>query len=44
MCSPHAFQSDNVHREVLLTWDHNHRRYLPVWLSPSMDIPERFRY
>ncbi len=44
MCSPHAFQSDNVHREVLLTWDHYHRRYLQVWLSPSMDIPERFRY
>ena len=44
MCSPRAFQSDNVHREVVLTWDHYHRRYLPVWLSPAMDIPERFRY
>ena len=44
MCSPHAFRSDNVHREVLLTWDHYHRRYLPVWLSPTTDIPERFRY
>ena len=44
MCSPHAFKSDNVHREVLLTWDHYHRHYLPVWLSPAMDIPERFRY
>jgi formylglycine-generating enzyme required for sulfatase activity/serine/threonine protein kinase len=44
MCSPHAFQSDNVHREVVLTWDHYHRRYLPVWLSPAMDIPERFRF
>ena len=44
MCSPQAFQSDNVHREVLLTWDHYHRRYLPVWLCPPTDIPERFRY
>ena len=35
MCSPQAFQSDNVHREVLLTWDHYHRRYLPVWLCPA---------
>ena len=30
MCSPQAFQSDNVHTEVLLTWDHYHRRYIPV--------------
>jgi serine/threonine protein kinase len=44
MCSPHAFQSDNVHREVLLTWDYYHRCYLPIWLSPTMDIPVRFRY
>ncbi len=44
MCSPQAFQSDNVHREVLLTWDHYHRRYIPVWLCPTMDIPDRFRY
>ncbi len=44
MCSPQAFQSDNVHREILLTWDHYHRRYLPVWLCPPTDIPERFRY
>ena len=44
MCSPQAFQSDNVHREVLLTWDHYHRRYLPVWLCPATEIPERFRY
>ena len=44
MCSPHAFRSDNVHREVLLTWDYYHRRYLPVWLSPTTEIPERFRY
>ena len=33
MCSPQAFQSDNVHTEVLLTWDHYHRRYIPVWLA-----------
>jgi hypothetical protein len=44
MCSPRAFQSDNVHTEVLLTWDHYHRRYIPVWLCPPTDIPERFRY
>jgi serine/threonine protein kinase len=44
MCSPHSFQSDNVHREVLLTWDYYHRRYIPVWLGPVTDIPERFRY
>ena len=44
MCSPEAFQSDNVHREVLLTWDHYHRRYIPVWLCPTTEIPERFRY
>jgi formylglycine-generating enzyme required for sulfatase activity/serine/threonine protein kinase len=44
MCSPHSFQSDNVHREVLLTWEYAHRRYVPVWLSPATDIPQRFRY
>ncbi len=44
MCSPRAFLSDNVHREMLLTWDHYHRRYLPVWLGPPTEIPERFRY
>ncbi len=44
MCSPQAFQSDNVHREVLLTWDHYHRRYLPVWICPATEIPDRFRY
>ena len=44
MCSPHAFQSDNVHTEVLLTWDHYHRRFIPVWLSPPTAIPDRFRY
>ena len=44
MCSPHSFQSDNVHREVLLTWEYYHRRYIPVWLCPATDIPERFRY
>jgi predicted GH43/DUF377 family glycosyl hydrolase/serine/threonine protein kinase len=44
MCSPHAFHSDEVHREVLLTWEHYHRRYIPVWLSPEVEIPQRFRY
>ena len=44
MCSPHSLQSDNVHREVLLTWDYYHRRYIPVWLTPITEIPDRFRY
>jgi formylglycine-generating enzyme required for sulfatase activity len=44
MCSPHAFQSNNVHREVSLTWDHYHQQYIPVWLSPPTEYPERFRY
>jgi formylglycine-generating enzyme required for sulfatase activity/serine/threonine protein kinase len=44
MCSPHSLQSDNVHREVLLTWDYYHRRYIPVWLTPATEIPGRFRY
>ncbi len=44
MCSPQSFVSDNVHREVLLTWDYYHRLYLPVWLGPAADIPDRFRY
>ncbi len=44
MCSPQAFLSDNVHREVLLTWDHYHRRYLPIWLCPPTAIPDRFLY
>jgi formylglycine-generating enzyme required for sulfatase activity len=29
---------------VLLTWEYAHRHYVPVWLSPAMAIPERFRY
>jgi len=37
MCSAHAFQSDNVHREVLLTWDY-HRRFIPVWLCPPLKV------
>jgi serine/threonine protein kinase len=44
MCSPEAFRSDNVHREVLLTWDYYHRTYLPIWISPPGEIPDRFRY
>ncbi len=39
MCSPQSFQSDNVHTEVLLTWDHYHRRYIPVWLAPPIRHP-----
>jgi serine/threonine protein kinase len=44
MCSPNSLHSDNVHREVLLTWDYYHRRYIPVWLCSPTEIPERFRY
>jgi formylglycine-generating enzyme required for sulfatase activity len=44
MCSPEALKSDNVHREVLLTWDYYHRQYVPLWLSAPMVIPDRFRY
>ncbi|HEV3257859.1 MAG TPA: family 16 glycoside hydrolase [Gemmataceae bacterium] len=44
VCSPESFTSDNVHREVLLTWDYYHRRYLPVWVGPPAEVPERFRY
>jgi formylglycine-generating enzyme len=43
ICSPHSFQSDNVQREVALTWDF-HRRYLPVWITNPVEIPARFRY
>ncbi len=44
MCSPHSFQSDNVRREVLVTWEYAHRRYVPVCISPPMEIPLRFRF
>ncbi|HEV3257584.1 MAG TPA: TIR domain-containing protein, partial [Gemmataceae bacterium] len=44
VCSPESLASDNVHREVLLTWDYYHRRYVPVWIAPPGEIPERFRY
>ena len=43
MCSPHSFESDNVFREVALTWDY-HRRYLPVWITAPVEIPARLRY
>ncbi len=43
MCSPHSFESDNVFREVALTWDY-HRHYLPVWLTDPVEIPARLRY
>ena len=43
MCSPHAFESDNVFREVALTWDY-HRNYLPVWISAPVEIPARLQY
>lgn len=44
MCSAEAFASDNVHRELLLTWDYYHRTFLPVWLGSPIEIPHRFRY
>jgi formylglycine-generating enzyme required for sulfatase activity len=44
MCSPESFGSDNVHREVLITWDYYHRRYLPVWIAAPVEVPERFHY
>ena len=44
VCSPQSLASDNVHREVLLTWDYYHRRYVPVWIAQPGEIPERFRY
>jgi formylglycine-generating enzyme required for sulfatase activity len=43
MCSPHSFESDNVFREVALTWNY-HKRYLPVWLTAPVEIPERLQY
>jgi hypothetical protein len=43
MCSPHSLGSDNVQREVDLTWRF-HRRYLPVWISPQIDVPDRVLY
>ncbi|MGO9462991.1 MAG: SUMF1/EgtB/PvdO family nonheme iron enzyme [Isosphaeraceae bacterium] len=42
MCSPHSLQSEHVCREVWLAWDY-HRRYIPVWLTPVMEIPDGFR-
>jgi WD40 repeat protein/serine/threonine protein kinase len=44
MCSPKSLGSDNVHREVLLAWEWGARHYVPVWITPPTDIPERFRY
>ena len=44
ICSSHSFGSDNVHREVLLNWEWGRRPYVPVWIGPRMEIPERFRY
>ena len=44
LCSPDSLASDNVHQEVKLTWDHSHRRYLPLWLVPPIEIPGRFLY
>jgi serine/threonine protein kinase len=44
ICSLHSFGSDNVHREVLVNWEWGRRPYVPVWIGPPMEIPERFRY
>ncbi len=44
ICSPNSFGSDNVHREVLVNWEWGHHPYLPVWIGPPTEIPDRFRY
>src|SRR5438874_1876475 len=44
MCSMHAFASDNVHQELMVTWDAAHRCILPLWLTaplPGREIPDR---
>jgi hypothetical protein len=44
MCSPDSLASDNVHREMLVNWEYGCRAYVPVWITPPTEIPERFRY
>src|SRR4051812_6004264 len=44
MCSPDSLASDNVHREMLVNWEYGCRAYVPVWITPPIEIPERFRY
>ena len=44
ICSPNSFGSDNVHREVLVNWEWGRHPYLPVWIGPPTEIPDRFRY
>jgi hypothetical protein len=44
MCSPDSLASDNVHREMLVNWEYGCRAYVPVWITPPVEIPERFRY
>jgi hypothetical protein len=43
MCSAHSLHSRAVQHEVWLAWDHQ-RPYLPVWLSPVIDIPDKIRF
>lgn len=42
MCSPHAFESDHVKREVYLA-DRYKKPMLPVFIEPA-DLPEDFEY
>lgn len=44
ICSPDSLASDNVHREMLVNWEYGCRAYVPVWITPPTEIPERFRY
>jgi hypothetical protein len=44
MCSAQALASENVTKEVVLTWDFSHRRYIPLMLEPGVEIPSRFQY
>ena len=44
MCSPEALASDNIHREIVLSWEHAHRRIIPIWITEPVTIPARFLY
>ncbi|HLW66698.1 MAG TPA: family 16 glycoside hydrolase [Gemmataceae bacterium] len=44
ICSPDSLASDNVHREMLVYWEYGCRAYVPIWITPAIEIPERFRY
>ena len=44
MCSADAFASVNVTKEVILTWDFSHKRYIPLMLERGLEIPARLQY